>query len=265
MAAALPILRVAGRLEPFFETGTEGVVWSLVATGLPGYSGLFPLQEGDELLIYAAAGQPQWRGRVHLEYHRRHRSYPGNPSYGQQEIRGMWVHGFQCDMEPDTWATPFFERAPAVLWRPMKSERLTTRDRFILAEGLTQLATDPWAAWQTWRHLDPHDADQLGDALQSEWRYVCGQMGWPPPELATDPTIWAPLWQRYLAFRQAERLLWTPSATPDDQDGAFLKALWPTPDAFSDVEVERWAIRALPHDIDPPGPLVVDETPCLAI
>src|SRR5690606_30932119 len=99
------------RLMPFFETGTEGVAWAITMDGVPGYDGLYPLKNGDELVIYAGGGEVAWEGTVDLEYERRWRAYPTNPELGQQEVLGMWVHGFQRDLDPEVWARLFFDQA----------------------------------------------------------------------------------------------------------------------------------------------------------
>lgn len=109
--------RISGFLDPFSETGTEGIIWSLVnddAT-LSGYEKLTFITDGDYLFIEDGEGGIVWEGEVTLEYERRYKSYPGNPEYGQQEVFGYWVHGFQASEEPETWATWFFEGRRAVL------------------------------------------------------------------------------------------------------------------------------------------------------
>lgn len=109
--------RISGFLDPFFETGSEGVHWSLVNDdpSLTGYAKLNVLQDGDYLFIEDGEGGIVWEGEVKLEYKRNYKPYPSNPVYGQQEVFGYWVHGFQESEEPETWATWFFEGRRAVL------------------------------------------------------------------------------------------------------------------------------------------------------
>lgn len=106
-------LCVNGILDPFFETGTEGVVWAVDDPRKHGYDGLNYLENGDRLVVFEVDGVTiRWEGKVGLEYKRRWRPYPMNPEYGQQEVLGMWVHGFQRDLDPEVWARMFFDRLP---------------------------------------------------------------------------------------------------------------------------------------------------------
>lgn len=106
---------IKGTLEAFFETGTEGVIWSLFEDGKEGYEGLHCLNDGDLLVVCGKNGKEVWRGAVALEWKRRHRPYPLNPQYGQQQIFGMWVRGFQVGITPTKWARMFFEKNKAEL------------------------------------------------------------------------------------------------------------------------------------------------------
>lgn len=115
-----------GELEAFFETGTEGVCWSL-NEHLPdpknpqyeSYEGLHVLKNGDRLKVYGEAKAVVWEGVVKLEYKRRWREFPNSPyGGGQQEIWGFWVHGFQDGLEPEAWARWFFDGYSAEFERP---------------------------------------------------------------------------------------------------------------------------------------------------
>lgn len=88
-------LVVRSQMEPFFEIGTEGVVWSAIANGVPGYDGLFSLSDGDELVIYGPMGK--WLGKARSTWNISggFGPTPLNPEHGQQEILGLWVHGLQ--------------------------------------------------------------------------------------------------------------------------------------------------------------------------
>jgi hypothetical protein len=112
---------IKGKCDPFFETGTEGVIWSVYEDGKEGYDGLQCLDEGDYLTIFDPAKPKEvvWEGNIDLEYERNYHPFPMNPEYGQQAIMGMWVHGIQRDVEPDDWGTWFFKEYPCEL---IKSE-----------------------------------------------------------------------------------------------------------------------------------------------
>ena len=106
--------RVVGTLDPFYETGTEGVIWAIVDDERYGIESLVPLLDGDYIFIEDLEGDIIWEGVVKLNYRTnwRERSDDG---YGQQSVLGYWVHGLQEDIEPETWATWFFEGRRAVL------------------------------------------------------------------------------------------------------------------------------------------------------
>lgn len=55
-----------GSLEPFCETGTEGVIWSVHEYGKAGYEGLHCLKEGDKLVVYNTVrdGDLEWQGTL---------------------------------------------------------------------------------------------------------------------------------------------------------------------------------------------------------
>lgn len=108
---------VGTHLEAFFETGTEGIIWS-ICTEDQGYDGLFGLKDGDELIVYSSDKKVIiWKGIVQLEYERLYEPYPLNPQYGQQLICNRWVHGFQIGLEPHVWAKWFFSELPAAMTR----------------------------------------------------------------------------------------------------------------------------------------------------
>ena len=110
--------RVYGRLDAFWETGTEGVQWSFEDPSLPGYDSLFTIT--NKLLTILAYDNvtPLWQGIVDLEYKRNYLSYPQNPDFGQQAIFNHWVHGFEKTLSPELWATFFFEKRRAILHDP---------------------------------------------------------------------------------------------------------------------------------------------------
>lgn len=107
--------KVYGRLDAFFETGTEGVIWSVIDPGLPAYDGLWSLRDGDQLSVLGRRRETVWKGTVQLEYERNWEPYEHNPGHGQQAVGGIWVHGLQVDLAPDDWAIMFSERHRAIL------------------------------------------------------------------------------------------------------------------------------------------------------
>ncbi|MGE4313151.1 MAG: hypothetical protein AB7E85_02615 [Pseudobdellovibrionaceae bacterium] len=60
---------IYGALDPFFETGTEGVIWSVQEFGNYGYAGLHCLKDGDKLTVYSVVldGEVEWEGPVAFE------------------------------------------------------------------------------------------------------------------------------------------------------------------------------------------------------
>lgn len=75
------------------------------------------LQSGTLLTVFntISKGEVLWAGKVDLEHKRRFRPYPLNPKSGQQEVFGMWVHGFEQKLPPKDWASMFFSHLPAKL------------------------------------------------------------------------------------------------------------------------------------------------------
>lgn len=96
-----------GKLEAFFETGSEGVIWSTYEDGKQGYDALNCLQDGDYLKVFSPEGSVVFDGEVNLEWERNYRPYPMNPAHGQQEVDGFWVRGLQVDVEPQEWSKWF--------------------------------------------------------------------------------------------------------------------------------------------------------------
>jgi hypothetical protein len=60
---------IKGKLDPFFETGTEGVIWSVYEDGKQGYAGLHCLQYGDYLTIFDpdVTANILWEGNIHYD------------------------------------------------------------------------------------------------------------------------------------------------------------------------------------------------------
>src|ERR1035437_4635359 len=111
---------IKGELEPFFETGTEGIIWAVYEDGKEGYNGLHILKKGDSLTIFSPENPEivEWEGDIDLEYERNYQPYPMNPEYGQQVIDGLWVNGIQRDVVPHIWGKWFFNHYPCELEKP---------------------------------------------------------------------------------------------------------------------------------------------------
>lgn len=46
------MLKIQGRGEAYWETGTEGVLWAVIDDQKPDYDGLYVLKDGDHLTIF---------------------------------------------------------------------------------------------------------------------------------------------------------------------------------------------------------------------
>ncbi len=108
---------IIGKLEPFFETGTEGIVWSVYEDGKTGYDGLNGIEDGDYLTVFDPKDKTTiiWEGHIDFDWEINFRPYPANPEHGQQSVGGYWVHGLQRGLPPEQWATWFFNAYPATL------------------------------------------------------------------------------------------------------------------------------------------------------
>jgi hypothetical protein len=108
-------VEIRGFLEAYFETGTEGVIWSVLDPGLPGYDGLHTLEDGDELHVLDGTGGILWEGVVRLDRNTgRLPRWPGGEPV-QQAVLGLWVHGLQEGMDPEAWGRMFTEERRAIL------------------------------------------------------------------------------------------------------------------------------------------------------
>lgn len=104
-----------GTLEAFYETGSEGVLWSLCDDENKKYESLHVLKNGDYLKVFDKNNQVYWEGEIKLEYERNYQSFPMNPQYGQQALLGFWIHGLQYNLEPEFWGKMFFDKMKAEL------------------------------------------------------------------------------------------------------------------------------------------------------
>ncbi len=130
---------IEGKLEPFFETGTEGIIWSVYEDGKFGYEGLNCLDYGDYLRIYDSYKKETilWEGNINYDWEINYRPYPMNPKYGQQEVLGYWVHGIQKEVEPETWGKWFFNGLTAQLIKSDLGKFFPIKDIEIKAHAFT--------------------------------------------------------------------------------------------------------------------------------
>lgn len=117
---------INGVLEDFFETGTEGVVWSVYDEDERGYDGLHTIEQGDHLTIMDQLGRRLWAGRIHCDRKSGWKEYPLNPGYGQPVALGHYVHWTQKGFKPDEWAR-FFIRPKHDRLRAVLRKRPTER------------------------------------------------------------------------------------------------------------------------------------------
>lgn len=97
-----------GRLDPFFETGTEGIIWSLVENGKSGYDALVIIEKGDYLKIYNPDDSIAFKGVIRPDPKAGWTEFPQNPGHGQPSALGYWIHWTQKGWGPDDWAALFF-------------------------------------------------------------------------------------------------------------------------------------------------------------
>ena len=109
----LPDNILVGTLDAFWETGTEGIIWSFNDNNETGWAALNILVDGDYIFVEDGNGNIEWEGVVSLDYDLRKRARMSGAF--QQEVCDYWVHGLQRGVDPETWAGWFLNSRPAVL------------------------------------------------------------------------------------------------------------------------------------------------------
>ncbi len=115
--AALPEVRILGKLHAFAETGSEGFGWAVYEDGKTGYEGLHLLEDGHHLTVTDATGAVRFEGFIASDHRTGWQEYPLRPGegLGQPVALGFWVWWIQAGWEPDVWAQLFFDEHRAVL------------------------------------------------------------------------------------------------------------------------------------------------------
>src|SRR6185369_12516300 len=98
---------IEGELFDWFETGLEGVVWTLLDDIHEAHAGLHVIKEGDHLTIYGRDRSMLWQGTIRCDRETGRIPRPTNPDFKQQAALGQWVHWIQAGFEPDRWAAFF--------------------------------------------------------------------------------------------------------------------------------------------------------------
>lgn len=157
-----------GKLDAFFETGTEGVVWSVVEDGKKGYDALNGLQDGDYLRIFDEHNNVVFDGEVRLEWKRNYRPHPMNPQYGQQEVHGFWVRGLQDNVEPEDWSH-WFHGQYRCEFEILDRERIKLRLYPAPDESLDLLISKALAAFQQQWSFD--NKELALESLANNWKW----------------------------------------------------------------------------------------------
>ena len=114
-----------GKLEAFWETGSEGVHWSLYLDGKKGYAGLHSITEGDYITIYDEDNEIIYEGDIIQDRFSNWKAYPMNPIFGQQVAGNYLVHWIQANVNPDLWEKWFVKSYRATI----KKSLLTDEER----------------------------------------------------------------------------------------------------------------------------------------
>lgn len=117
---------IKGVLTDWFETGTEGVHWTLQDEkhisdeGFYSYEGLHILKNGDYLEISWKGSTPIWSGVLRMLKTRKAMFDPyltqyvkGDPnlSFPQLSFAGLWVHALPINVDLGLWHDVFVARS----------------------------------------------------------------------------------------------------------------------------------------------------------
>lgn len=96
----------SGLLSGWFETGTEGTVWTVQEPG-KGYDGMHILEAGDFLQVKDPGGKVIFEGVIDPDRDKNWEPHWPGASHGQPLVRGVWVHWTQRGWTPEDWADLF--------------------------------------------------------------------------------------------------------------------------------------------------------------
>lgn len=104
-----------GKLEAFWETGSEGVHWFLYLDGKEGYDALYSIEEGDYITIYNEYNDIIYEGDIIQDKFSNWRAYSRNPIFGQQIAGNYFVHWLQANVNPNLWLSWFNNKYRATI------------------------------------------------------------------------------------------------------------------------------------------------------
>lgn len=107
---------IEGKLDIWYETGSEGVVWLVEPDTVPDgydpkhffYYGM--INAGHHLVITDPTGKEVFSGMIDPDEEIGWEPYPLNPSHGSPCALGYRIHWTQRGFQPDDWARFFLPK-----------------------------------------------------------------------------------------------------------------------------------------------------------
>ena len=101
--------KIRGTLEAFFETGTEGIYWSIIEENKIEYDSLNLIENGDFLQVYKNKDYKDiyWKGIIKKDFELNREKVPSNYSSCRQIAGNYYVHWLQKDCDPRFWSDMF--------------------------------------------------------------------------------------------------------------------------------------------------------------
>ena len=105
-----------GSLYGWYETGTEGVVWTLTKDGrfTQPYENMAIIEKGDRLKIFAPDNTVLFDDIIRCDTKTGWQEYPLNPGHGQPCALGYRIHWTQKGWTPDAWTALFMNHDPSL-------------------------------------------------------------------------------------------------------------------------------------------------------